>query len=265
MKVRTRKRLGLALVAFSVLASIWGTTQQLPYVIVEPGPVFNVLGTNEGRQIIDVSGVAAEDTPGSLDLLTISENGSPGNTPKLFDLLTAMFSSDKVVYPLEVFFPVGKSEADLVAEQARYFNSSKESAIAAAKTRVPSDVWNSAKVTLALEKVGGPSGGLMFTLGIIDKLMPGSLTGGKRIAGTGTIEQLGVVGPIGGIRQKMISAARAGDRFLLAPKDNCNEIVGHIPLNLRVVPVANLDDSLKALDIISRDGNLGKLPVCSSK
>ena len=79
-------------------------------------------------------------------------------------------------------------------------------------------------VTLRTGNVGGPSAGLMFSLAIYDALTPGELTGGKNIAGTGTMDDEGVVGPIGGIRQKLIGARRAGADFFLAPADNCDDV-----------------------------------------
>ena len=72
-----------------------------------------------------------------------------------------------------------------------------------------------------LEDIGGPSAGLMFTLGIIDKLGADDLTGGKIIAGTGTIDDQGNVGPIGGIPQKLVGAKDAGAVAFLVPADNC--------------------------------------------
>ena len=72
-------------------------------------------------------------------------------------------------------------------------------------------------VKISLDKVGGPSAGMMFALGIIDTVTPGDLTGGKHIAGTGTITPDGVVGPIGGIGQKMQGARSGGATMFLAP------------------------------------------------
>src|SRR4051794_12014814 len=69
--------------------------------------------------------------------------------------------------------------------------------------------------------VGGPSAGLAFTLGIVDKLTPGSLTGGRTVAGTGTIDGFGNVGPIGGIQQKIAAAEEAGATVFLAPASEC--------------------------------------------
>jgi PDZ domain-containing protein len=96
-------------------------------------------------------------------------------------------------------------------------------------------------VKIQIENIGGPSAGMMFALGIIDSLTPGELTGGKRVAGTGTIDADGTVGAIGGIRQKLVGARRAGADYFLAPADNCNEVRGHVPGGLKVVQVATLD------------------------
>jgi len=103
------------------------------------------------------------------------------------------------------------------------------------------------KVKVDLGDVSGPSAGMMFTLGIIDKLGPENLTGGQHIAGTGTIDASGNVGPIGGIQLKMKGASRAGAKFFIAPRSNCDEIVGHIPAGMQVVTVETIDDALRAL------------------
>lgn len=108
--------------------------------------------------------------------------------------------------------------------------------------------------------IGGPSAGMMFTLGLIDKLTPGDLTGGKFVAGTGTIDLNGNVGPIGGIHQKMVGARGAGARYFLTPAKNCDEALGAVPAGLQLVKVTTLDDALKALDTI-RTGK-GTLPSC---
>jgi PDZ domain-containing protein len=116
-------------------------------------------------------------------------------------------------------------------------------------------------VSLRTGNVGGPSAGLMFSLAIYDVLTPGELTGGKEIAGTGTMEDDGTVGPIGGIRQKLVGAQAAGADFFLAPADNCSDVAGHVPDGLRVVRVATFDEGLAAVrGIASGDG--ASLPTC---
>jgi len=117
-------------------------------------------------------------------------------------------------------------------------------------------------VRIQLENVGGPSAGMMFALGIIDKLTPGSLTGGEVIAGTGTISATGEVGPIGGIRQKLFGALGAGAPWFLAPATNCDQVVGHVPDGLRVFPVTTLDDAVDVLGIIAEGGDISTWPTC---
>jgi PDZ domain-containing protein len=105
----------------------------------------------------------------------------------------------------------------------------------------------------------------MFALGIMDKLTPGSLNGGKRVAGTGTIDNTGDVGAIGGIRQKMYAARDTGGAsYFLAPASNCNEVTGHIPAGLQVFAVKTLADSLKVLDAVSSGKSTQGLPTCPS-
>ncbi|HEY5223540.1 MAG TPA: PDZ domain-containing protein [Microbacteriaceae bacterium] len=117
-------------------------------------------------------------------------------------------------------------------------------------------------VKIQLNNVGGPSAGQMFALGIIDKLTPGELNNGQRVAGTGTIDNEGNVGAIGGIRQKMFGARAAGAQWFLAPASNCDEVTGHIPSGIRVFAVKTLKDSLTVLKTISEKGDLAALPTC---
>ena len=103
------------------------------------------------------------------------------------------------------------------------------------------------KVSISLSDVGGPSAGLMFALAILDKLEPGSLTGGKFIAGTGTIDTGGEVGPIGGIQQKLIAAKKKGAAAFLVPAGNCDEAVADPPEGLTLIKVATLKAALSEL------------------
>ncbi|MFF8185761.1 PDZ domain-containing protein [Microbacterium sp. NPDC016588] len=117
-------------------------------------------------------------------------------------------------------------------------------------------------VKIQINNVGGPSAGMMFALGIIDKMSTGDLTGGQHIAGTGTIDADGNVGGIGGIRQKLYGARDAGATWFLAPQSNCDEVVGHVPDGIRVFSVSTLQDSLTALEAIRDGGDLDALPTC---
>ena len=110
------------------------------------------------------------------------------------------------------------------------------------------------EVDITLEDVGGPSAGLMFALGILDKLGEGSLTGGKHIAGTGEISSDGTVGPIGGITQKLIAADAEGAVAFLVPKANCAEAVLRPPAGLVLIEVATLENALADLATLRSGG-----------
>ena len=120
---------------------------------------------------------------------------------------------------------------------------------------------NPVKVTIDAGDVGGPSAGMMFALGVLDRLTPGELTAGQRIAGTGTISSDGRVGPIGGIQQKLAGARAAGIQWFLAPAGNCSEVVGHVPAGLTVVRVEDFDDALADVRAIAA-GNGSALQGC---
>jgi Lon-like protease len=117
-------------------------------------------------------------------------------------------------------------------------------------------------VKVQLQDVGGPSAGMMFALGIIDKLTPGQLNGGKHVAGTGTISAYGTVGAIGGIRQKLYGARRAGATYFLAPASNCDEVRGHIPAGLTVFATSTLRQSVVDLHAIATGSGVGNLKTC---
>ncbi|MFF9895290.1 PDZ domain-containing protein [Streptomyces longispororuber] len=116
-------------------------------------------------------------------------------------------------------------------------------------------------IDIKLADVGGPSAGLMFALGIVDKLTPGDLTGGAFVAGTGTIEEDGTVGPIGGIEMKTVGARDKGAKYFLTPKDNCAAAASDVPDGLTLVKVDTIRDAVKSLNKI-RKGDTDGLPTC---
>ncbi|WP_301546737.1 PDZ domain-containing protein [Gordonia sp. X0973] len=103
------------------------------------------------------------------------------------------------------------------------------------------------KITVNVGDIGGPSAGLMLSLAMVDRLSPGSLTGGKFIAGTGTITDEGQVGPIGGITHKMEAAREAGATLFLVPADNCTEALTDVPKGLTLVKVDSLSHAVDSL------------------
>lgn len=114
------------------------------------------------------------------------------------------------------------------------------------------------------QDIGGPSAGLVFSLAIYDLLTPGPLTGGRFVAGTGTIDAEGKVGPIGGIQQKIIGAYKGGHgaSVFLVPADNCEEAAASdLKDTVLLVEVATLDDAVSALESIDA-GDDASLTLC---
>ena len=109
--------------------------------------------------------------------------------------------------------------------------------------------------------IGGPSAGLMFSLGIYDTLTPGSLTGGEVVAGTGTIDQHGKVGPIGGIQQKVVGARDAGAELFLVPPDNCADALGAPNGDMRLVRADTMHDAVTDIEAWVKDHD-ADLPTC---
>jgi PDZ domain-containing protein len=114
------------------------------------------------------------------------------------------------------------------------------------------------KVSIDTAGIGGPSGGLAMSLAILDDLTPGNLTGGKRVAVTGTIGYEGTVGEIGGIEQKAVNARAAGARLFIVPqctnpasKASCEtdlrRATKRVGSKVKVAPVATFDEALRVL------------------
>ncbi|MFN3367045.1 MAG: PDZ domain-containing protein, partial [Exiguobacterium mexicanum] len=114
------------------------------------------------------------------------------------------------------------------------------------------DVRTVPEVSFELTNVGGPSAGLMFTLEIFDQLTPGDLTDGAVIAGTGTVDETGTVGPIGGAWQKIVAADRAGASVFFVPDgsnyDEAMESLDRLDSDIKVVPVKTVEEAIDYLE-----------------
>jgi PDZ domain-containing protein len=95
-------------------------------------------------------------------------------------------------------------------------------------------------------RVSGPSAGLSFALALIDDLTPGDITGGRRVAITGTIAADGTVGVVGGVEQKTVTARKAGATLMIVPTMEAKAARDHAN-GMRVVGVDNISEALAAL------------------
>lgn len=333
--------------ALALGAIVW--TAPVPYLVELPGPVYNTLGTDNGKDLISIQDHETYPAHGELDLTTVYVEGGPNSDVSLLGLIRASLDPSETITPVDSVYPKGTTRQQVSQENATEMQNSQDNAVAAAlkslsvqftqQIKVAALVDNSAsagklqpgdsivsvagqhvdslaavqkivaasqgkpidvgferngqphtvsitprdagqghyllgftvtyafsfpfKVDFGLSQVGGPSAGMMFALGVIDKLTPGDLTNGKQIAGTGTISPDGSVGAIGGIVQKMKGARSHGATLFLAPGGNCSDVVGHVPDGLSVVRVDTLDGARKAVETYAQGGNPASLPQCT--
>lgn len=233
----------------------------LPYVIAQPGDTTNVLGTHKGTQVISISGAPVRETRGALRMTTILATG-PATDIDLREVVDGWFRTDRTVLPRDSVYPSGKSTQEVAKRNLKDMAESQHDATRAALAYLDEDPAK-VKVTLRLADVGGPSAGLLFSLGIVDKLdgdgEGGDLTGGRSVAGTGTITPDGQIGQVGGVSLKTQAAARDGATVFLVPRGECSDAQADVPKGLRLIPVTTLKgavESLRALD----DG--GRVPSC---
>jgi PDZ domain-containing protein len=234
----------------------------LPFSLTEPGMTANVLGENKGTQVITISGAPARHTSGQLRMTTIVATG-PDAEVKLGDVIDSWFRTDRAVMPRDSVYPSGQTTKEIEEHNSEQMKESQDAATQAALNHLDLNGKN-IKVTLKLADVGGPSAGLLFSLGIIDKLdgdgRGGDLTGGRTIAGTGTIDADGTVGAVGGVGLKTQAARRDGATVFLVPKDECGDAKAELPKGLRLIPVTTLKGAVNSL--VSLETGKGSVPSC---
>ncbi|MGW0119582.1 S16 family serine protease [Streptomyces sp. NPDC003327] len=235
----------------------------LPYSIAQPGTTADVLGEDKGQEVITISGAPVRQPEGKMLMTTIIATG-PSTDVDLGDVADAWFRTDRAVLPRDSVFPPGKSDAEIEKHNLGQMKQSQDAATLAALGYLKKDP-EQVKVTLHLADVGGPSAGLLFSLGIVDKLVGdgdgGDLTGGRTVAGTGTIEADGTVGAVGGVSLKTQAAARDGATVFLVPKAECSEAEAELPKGMRLVPVTALSDAVSSLRALEQ-GQESKVPSC---
>lgn len=343
------RAMGFWSLSVAILFAIVVGLVPVPFLKLSPGPMYNTIGTVDGKEMISITETKTYPVTGELNMTTVTERGGPYGGLTLPEAYWGWLHPNEIVAPVELFYVPGTTQQEAQEEGAADFTSSQSLAIAAslgyldiplttnvqvsrtiqdgpswqklfpgdfirslngkpitkpeqlpplvrpmkpgstAKFKIerggkPMTVdvvvgenprnpnWGYAGLTsraefegpfpisFGVEGVGGPSAGLMFSLGIIDKLTEDNLANGGKVAGTGTIDPLGGVGPIGGITQKLYAARDQGMEIFLAPADNCESVREANVEDLNVVKVTSLAEAVDALKKW-RAGDT-KLPRC---
>lgn len=234
----------ILLTVFSSLALV----APLPFAIVLPGQAQNIFD-----KIITVKNQKSYPATGRLDLMSIRVT-NPNTWIIGPEIIYSWLKADEAVYPRAAIYPDGTTlESENKQAKADMVNSQDNATTAALsflrlhpEYGISADQLHIKNITFDVKKTGGPSGGMIFAIGVIELLTEKDLLHGRHIAGTGTISTDGKVGAIGGINEKIRAAQKAGATLFLAPAGNSSEIA-HIPSGIQVVIVSTLNEAVAAL------------------
>ena len=244
------------------------TVAPLPFAIVLPGQAQNIF-----KDVITIKDLENYPATGRIDLMSIRVT-NPDTWIFGPELIYSWIDSERAVYPKSAIYPPGTSakeeskqaKADMVGSQDKaitaainYLQSHSDImgpvdtdattlvAPASVIAQRRADALDAQKIKFKVSKTGGPSGGLVFSIGLVELLTEKDLMQGRHIAGTGTITDGGVVGPIGGINEKILSAKKVGATIFFAPVGNAEEIA-NTPQGIKVITVATLAQAISYLE-----------------
>ena len=237
------------------------TLAPLPFAIVLPGEAQNIF-----KGVITFKDLANYPATGRIDLMSIRVT-NPGTWIFGPEIVYSWISGDHAVYPKSAIYPPGTTTEEESKQAKEDMVKSQDKAIIAAVNYLQSNPQimastrsqgvlranqlDTEKIKFKVGKTGGPSGGLVFGIGLVELLTERDLLQGRHIAGTGTITERGVVGSIGGINEKITSAHKVGATLFFAPVDNAQEI-SNVPDGIKVVTVATLAQAINYLERTSR-------------
>ncbi len=198
------------------------TVAPLPFAIVLPGEAQNIF-----KGVITIKDLDNYPASGRIDLMSIRVT-NPDTWIFGPELIYSWISAERAVYPKSAIYPPGTSskeeskqaKADMVGSQDKaisaainYLQSHPEVMGDGALGVARANALDAKKIKFKVGETGGPSGGLVFSIGLVELLTEMDLMQGRHIAGTGTIDNRGVIGPIGGINEKILSAKKLGPLF----------------------------------------------------
>jgi PDZ domain-containing protein len=244
------------------------TIAPLPFAIVLPGGAQNIF-----KGIITIKDLDTYPATGRIDMMSIRVT-NPDAWIFGPELIYSWISSERTVYPKSAIYSPGTSAEEESKQAKADMVGSQDNAIIAAvnylqshpEVMAPTDTETTTliapasviaqnranaldpkKITFKVTKTGGPSGGLVFSIGLVELLTEIDLMQGRHVAGTGTIDIRGVVGPIGGINEKILSAKKVGATIFFAPVGNAEEIA-NLPQGIKVITVATLAQAVSYLE-----------------
>lgn len=226
---------------FLIATTLIALIAPMNFVFITPGPATSLF-----PKVLQLKGNSYP-VNGQLYLLTIYVSNPEGYVPGA-EVLGCWVWGDCVALPRSVMYEDGATNKGEQKAGTQEMVESQSEALTAAKKLIakkyPSIDISQIKdslIKVSLENTGGPSGGLIFTLGLIDLLTPQDILAGRKIAGTGTISADGEIGPIGGVSEKILGAKKARASILFISTENCGELPSQVS-GISVIAVNTIDE-----------------------
>jgi PDZ domain-containing protein len=240
------------------------TSAPLPFAIILPGEAQNVF-----KGVITFKSTENYPATGRIDLMSIRVT-NPDSWIFGPEIIYSWISSERSVYPKSAIFPPGTSSKEERKQAKAEMIGSQDKAIFAAVSYLranpkimDSDSLSAGEagsngkqraneletknIDFKVKETGGPSGGLVFAIALVELLTEKDILQGEHIAGTGTINARGIVGGIGGINEKISAAQKVGATLFFAPVSNASEIA-NVPADIKVITVATLAQAIAYLE-----------------
>ena len=260
-------RTPLLIKIFVVLVPVIALLAPMNFVLLTPGPVTNLFP--KVLTISKASGVKTYPVNGNLYLLTVYVT-NPETMVFGAEVAACWAHGDCVAKPRSAFYEKNTTNTEEKKAGKKDMVESQNIALTAATVAIHRKFPNinlgqlkESSVKVSLEDTGGPSGGLVFTLGLIDLLTPVDILQGRKIAGTGTISADGHIGAIGGVTEKIIGARKAGANILFVSTENCSELPAKVE-GISVVAIEKIDQAIDYLLAAKPSVNSAGIHGCAS-
>jgi PDZ domain-containing protein len=241
------------LILFSAVITL-ALIAPMNYVLISPGtptPLFPKLITLKDQRSFA--------TEGQMYLLTVMIT-NPDTHVQGVAIARCWVRGDCVTVPRSIYYAPDTNDKKERSAATQEMKSSQDLAMDAARSAMKAnfpdvDISNlkNSDLVVSLKNTGGPSGGLIFSLGIVELLTPEDLLQGRKIAGTGTITSDGHVGPIGGLNEKIIGARNVGAKILFISKANCADLPKKVE-GIQVVAISTLSEAIAYLQSAPESG-----------
>lgn len=238
------------------------------FVLINPGqgsPLFPKLLNIETTAAAPVTTYPAD---GQMYLLSIWVT-NPETEILGYQVLRCWGQKDCVVVPRSVVYQRETNDKAEIAMGKKEMAKSQSTALLATKrlfAKYHSDIdlsqMTDTSIKISLKNTGGPSGGLIFALGLTELLTPENILQGRKIAATGTISANGKVGPIGGVEEKITAARKTGTQLIFISRENCDEVPQKVA-GVGVIAVSTLEEAYKSL-INSQNSNFQGVKGCTN-